>query len=99
MAGISTFGQLSDVKLQPTGRALQISTMLAIYAETCGWTLAQGSRPHRRAQGDTALFGDARYLDEAIADFAEEYADQNEQDYATFERAVRQGRLSAEVTQ
>ena len=35
--------------------------------------------------------------DEAIADFAESYADQNEEDYAAFERAVRKGRLPAEI--
>jgi hypothetical protein len=32
---------------------------------------------------------------QAIADFAETYADQNERDYAAFQRAVKDGKAEA----
>jgi hypothetical protein len=34
-------------------------------------------------------------FDEAIADFAERYADQNELDYQAFTEAIRSGRLDS----
>jgi uncharacterized protein (DUF2252 family) len=68
---------------------------LKIYAEICGWTLA---RAHARS-GDpiaiAAYLGDSDGFDKAITDFSERYADQNEQDYASFVKAVRSGRLEA----
>jgi hypothetical protein len=61
----------------------------------CGWTLA---RAHARA-GDPVVM--AEYLgrddafDRSITNFSECYADQNEQDYEEFVKAVRSGRLQA----
>jgi hypothetical protein len=61
----------------------------------CGWTLA---RAHARS-GDriaiAAYLGGTDKFDQAIAEFAETYADQNERDYATFDNAVKQGRAEA----
>ena len=34
-------------------------------------------------------------FDQAIAGYAETYADQNERDYATFQAAVKDGRVEA----
>jgi len=88
--------QLRDVKVKPLVEAYDPSTMAA-YAESCGWVLA---RAHARS-GDPQLIG--AYLgsndrfDESIADFVDSYADQNEQDYGEFQRAVSAGRLPAEV--
>jgi uncharacterized protein (DUF2252 family) len=68
---------------------------LTFYARTCGWTLA---RAHARS-GDpiaiAACFGDGDAFDKAITDFSERYADQNEQDYQQFVKAIRSGRLKA----
>jgi uncharacterized protein (DUF2252 family) len=68
---------------------------LAFYARTCGWTLA---RAHARS-GDpvamSAYLGDGDTFDKSITDFAERYADQNEQDYEQFVKAIRAGRLEA----
>ena len=36
-----------------------------------------------------------RKFDEAIADFAETYADQNERDYASFQAAVKDGKVES----
>jgi Uncharacterized protein conserved in bacteria (DUF2252) len=41
------------------------------------------------------VLGKYRRIDNAIADFAETYADQNERDYAAFRAAVKDGRAEA----
>jgi uncharacterized protein (DUF2252 family) len=68
---------------------------LTFYARTCGWTLA---RAHARS-GDpvamSAYLGNGDAFDKSITDFAERYADQNEQDYEQFVKAIRSGRLEA----
>jgi uncharacterized protein (DUF2252 family) len=68
---------------------------LTFYANACGWTLA---RAHARS-GDpiaiAAYLGKSAKFDVSITDFAERYADQNEQDYQAFTEAVRTGRLQA----
>ena len=63
------------------------------YARLCGWTLA---RAHARSGDRIALaayLGGSAKFDNAIADFAETYADQNERDYAEFQRAVQDGKV------
>ena len=68
---------------------------LRFYAGICGWTLA---RAHARS-GDpiaiAAYLGEGDQFDRSITDFAERYADQNEQDYQAFAKAIRSGRLEA----
>jgi len=44
-----------------------------------------------------SYLGTSRAFDEAIAAFAESYADQNERDYDALGRAVESGRVSAET--
>jgi hypothetical protein len=68
---------------------------MAMYARLCGWTLA---RAHARSGDRIALaahLGASAKFDQAIADFAETYADQNERDYASFQAAVKQGKAEA----
>ena len=68
---------------------------LTLYAQLCGWTLA---RAHARSGDRIALaayLGGSAKFDEAIADFAETYADQNERDYAAFQTAVKDGKAQA----
>jgi uncharacterized protein (DUF2252 family) len=68
---------------------------LTFYAGICGWTLA---RAHARSGDPVALgayLGDGDAFDRSITDFAERYADQNEQDYEQFVKAIRSGRLEA----
>jgi len=60
-----------------------------------GWTLALA---HARSGDRIALaayLGGSGKFDEAIADFAETYADQNERDYAALQRAVKDGKAEA----
>jgi len=68
---------------------------MTLYAQLCGWTLA---RAHARSGDRVALaayLGGSAKFDEAIADFAETYADQNERDYAAFQAAVKDGKAEA----
>lgn len=72
-----------------------VPTGMAVYAGLCGWTLA---RAHARSGDRVALagyLGGSAKFDEAIADFAETYADQNDRDYAAFQAAVKDGRAQA----
>ncbi len=86
--------QLRDMK----GSALvelMAPLTLTYYAQICGWTLA---RAHARSGDPVAM---AEYLgrdgafDRSVTDFSERYADQNEQDYEEFVKAIRSGRLQA----
>jgi uncharacterized protein (DUF2252 family) len=86
--------QLQDWKFSaPIERALPSG--LRVYAGLCGWTLA---RAHARSGDRVALaayLGGSDAFDQAIADFAETYADQNERDYAALQAAVKDGRAEA----
>ena len=69
---------------------------MAAYGQICGATLA---RAHARS-GDRiaigAYLGRKPTFDDAIADFAEAYADQNEQDYQALISAADEGRIEIE---
>ena len=69
---------------------------LGLYAEMCGWTMARG---HARSGDRIAIssyLGKGVTFDEAIADFSEAYADQNEADYEAMAKAAESGRISVE---
>ena len=72
---------------------LMLPEGMALYARLCGWTLA---RAHARSGDRIALaayLGGSAKFDQAIADFAETYADQNELDYAAFQTAAKEGKI------
>ena len=69
---------------------------LVMYGQVCGWTLA---RAHARSGDRIAIaeyLGKGAVVDNALADFAVAYADQNERDYQALERAARDGRIKVE---
>jgi uncharacterized protein (DUF2252 family) len=76
-----------------------VDTMLPsgmeMYAQLCGWTLA---RAHARS-GDSiaiaAYLGRGDSFDRAVWEFAERYADQNEQDHRALLTAIEDGRIEA----
>ncbi len=84
--------QMRDMKIKPLVELFGPEIMNQ-YAEACGWALA---RAHARS-GDAAkiagYLGKKEDFDEALADFSESYADQNEKDYKALVQAVREGRL------
>jgi uncharacterized protein (DUF2252 family) len=74
---------------------LMLPAGMAVYAGLCGWTLA---RAHARSGDRIALaayLGGSAAFDQAIADFAESYADQNESDYAALQSAVKDGKVES----
>ena len=87
--------QLRDWKF-----SVDIATMvprgLRLYGGLCGLTLA---RAHARSGDEIAIaayLGGSDVFENAIADFAAEYADQNEHDFQAFTAAIASGRLVAE---
>jgi hypothetical protein len=87
--------QLRDWKMSAVIEQMDPRRM-DLYARLCGWTLA---RAHARS-GDrvviAAYLGKSAKFDNAVADFAETYADQNERDYADMSSAVSAGRVQAQ---
>ncbi len=86
--------QLRDMK-----GSVVVETMrppgLTFYAGICGWTMA---RAHARSGDPVAIaayLGASDAFDKSITDFSQRYADQNEQDYEDFVKAVQSGRLQA----
>jgi uncharacterized protein (DUF2252 family) len=67
------------------------------YARICGWMLAKGHARSGDAVAIAAYLGTSRAFDNALAEFAESYADQNERDYDALRRAVDSGSVIAET--
>jgi uncharacterized protein (DUF2252 family) len=87
--------QLRDWKLSAVIEDM-IPPGMEQYARWCGWTLA---RAHARAGDRIAIasyLGKSTKFDNAIADFAEAYADQNERDHAALADAVKTGKVQAQ---
>jgi uncharacterized protein (DUF2252 family) len=101
--GWSTFGgrhfygrQLRDMKF-----SVEVEDMdpegFTEYVQLCGATLA---RAHARTSDPAQIsgyLGKKDRFDQAIADFAEAYADQTERDHAALLAAMKDGRVQAEV--
>jgi uncharacterized protein (DUF2252 family) len=97
-------GQTRDFyirQLRDWKASIEISRMVPrgarVYGETCGWTLA---RAHARSGDRIAIgsyLGAKDVFDQAIADFAAAYADQNETDYRALVAARERGRIIAET--
>ena len=87
--------QLRDWKLSLDIADLNPAAMLD-YGQVCGWTLA---RAHARS-GDriaiSAYLGGSDTFDRAISEFASDYADLNERDFAALDAAAKSGRVLAE---
>ncbi|WP_083976920.1 DUF2252 domain-containing protein [Kitasatospora azatica] len=86
--------QLRDWKLSAPIE-LMVPSGMTLYGRLCGWTLA---RAHARSGDRVALaayLGGSDRFDQAIADFAFAYADQNEDDFAALQTAVKKGKVEA----
>ena len=68
---------------------------MTLYGELCGWTLARAHARSGDRIGIASYVGAGNTLDQALATFAETYADQNERDYQALVEAVRNDRLQA----
>jgi uncharacterized protein (DUF2252 family) len=76
-----------------------IETMLpsgmAMYGQLCGATLARAHARSGDAIAIAAYLGRGDSFDRALTEFAEAYADQNEQDHLALIEAIESGRLEA----
>jgi uncharacterized protein (DUF2252 family) len=88
--------QLRDMKITPILEDWDASVLRA-YARMCAWALA---RAHARS-GDSAMIsgymGSSETFDDAVCEFAVEYADQVHRDHREFVKAVRQGRIRVTI--
>jgi len=86
--------QLRDAKISGDFEG-ENARLLPLYTRMCARTLA---RAHARS-GDAGMMsgyiGSGGTFDDAIAEFAVEYADQNRQDHRAFVRAIKEGRIKA----
>jgi uncharacterized protein (DUF2252 family) len=88
--------QLRDMKIKPMVEIFSAAVMRE-YADLCGWILA---RSHARSGAPAKIsgyMGKSDVFDNALADFAQAYADQTEVDYDAFVKAVRAGRFEVFV--
>ena len=85
--------QLRDWKMSAVIEEMIPAGML-FYARLCGWTAR--ARSSRRPDHHCGISRLLTKFDNAIADFAETYADQNERDHATLAAAVEDGRVEAQ---
>jgi uncharacterized protein (DUF2252 family) len=88
------FRQLRDIKISMRVETFGKTEMIA-YADWCGQALALS---HARS-GDAAMLsgymGTSDTFDKAISGFSFAYADQNEKDYASMKRAIKEGKIEA----
>jgi uncharacterized protein (DUF2252 family) len=86
------FRQLRDAKISAIPEDWDL-TALQEFGKLCAWSLA---RAHARS-GDPAkiagYMGSNTTFDDAVCEFAVEYADQNLRDYRRFVKAIREGRI------
>ena len=88
--------QLWDWKMSADLEKTTLET-LSIFGKICGWTLA---RAHARSGDRVALaayLGRGTSFDLSMAEFAESYADQNEQDYEVLLAAAESGRIEVQT--
>lgn len=86
--------QLWDWKASPDVESMS-PTVLDAYARICGWSLA---RSHARTGDRKAIasyLGKGHQFDVAVAEFAANYADQNDRDHAALGSAIASGRIQA----
>jgi uncharacterized protein (DUF2252 family) len=87
--------QLRDIKISIRVETFGLAEM-DLYATWCGRALALS---HARSGCSVTLsgyMGKSDAFDKAVADFSLAYADQNEQDHAALQKAVRDGKIEAQ---
>jgi uncharacterized protein (DUF2252 family) len=90
--------QLRDMK-----GSMSVSLMdpdqLNYYGRLCGWALSRAHARTGRATLISGYLGGGEEFDQAVADFAVAYADQNDRDYQRLRQAVSDARVLATVGQ
>jgi uncharacterized protein (DUF2252 family) len=86
--------QLSDHKASINLANLKGKALLE-YAVVCGELLAKGHARTGRRGAIAGYCGNSSQLDKAVAKFAKAYADQTENDFKAFKKAIASGRVRA----
>ncbi|MFI5156626.1 MAG: DUF2252 domain-containing protein [Chitinophagales bacterium] len=86
------FRQLRDRKVSPA-MSDKDKVLLNAYARLCGRVLARAHAKTGDATMIAGYMGKGEVLDNAIVKFAVAYADQTENDYTTFMKGIKSGRL------
>ncbi len=103
LLGWSTFGgrdfyvrQLRDMKFSAEIETMNLKAF-SLYVELCAATLAHAHARTSDPAQISGYLGNGDKFDQAIASFAEAYADQAERDHAALVAAIKDGRVQAEV--
>ncbi|MGA8575212.1 MAG: DUF2252 domain-containing protein [Candidatus Cybelea sp.] len=86
--------QLRDAKIGANVETFD-ERLFDAYARACGWNLARSHAKSGNARMMAGYLGKSDVFDQAIANFAEAYADQTERDHTALAKAVRAGEVSA----
>jgi uncharacterized protein (DUF2252 family) len=87
--------QLRDWKFSIDVAALR-PRGLRMYGSLCGWALARAHACSGDRIAIASYLGSSDAFDQAIAQFADDYADQNERDYEALVAAIKSGEIAAE---
>jgi uncharacterized protein (DUF2252 family) len=87
--------QLRDIKIKILVETFGRKEM-ELYADWCGHAMALSHARSGDANLISGYLGKSGVFDEALASFSISYANQNENDYHAFKRAIRDKRLKAE---
>jgi uncharacterized protein (DUF2252 family) len=88
--------QLRDMKLSAEIETMD-ANILKAYGGLCGWVLARAHARSGSAATIAGYLGSTDEFDEAVTEFATDYADQTELDHKRFAAAIRGGRLQARI--
>jgi uncharacterized protein (DUF2252 family) len=86
--------QLRDMKMSAIIEDMD-TPLLRQYGRMCAHALARAHARSGDAARMTGYMGSGSSFDEAVGEFAVEYADQNQKDYRRFVKAIREGRIEA----
>jgi uncharacterized protein (DUF2252 family) len=84
--------QLRDVKISAVLEDWDPDT-LRQYGKLCAWALARAHARSGDSAGIAGYLGSNSIFDDALCEFAVEYADQNQRDYRAFVHAIRAGTI------
>jgi uncharacterized protein (DUF2252 family) len=90
--------QLRDAKIKPIVEIMSAADLKG-YAGLCGRVLARAHARSADAAVLTGYLGKRNVFEEAIADFSVAYADQNERDHGLLMKAIRSGKIEANMEQ
>jgi uncharacterized protein (DUF2252 family) len=86
--------QLRDMKVKLQVEIFDAALMHG-YATLCGWVLARAHARSGKAAVIDGYLGNSNKFEKAVAAFAIDYANQNNEDFNALKQAVKQGRVEA----